>query len=283
MEIQSSTVASAFGPPPEAPPVETAEVQTVEAQPESTQSSPEEAEGQDQDSARGVLRLLEQGHFKGVADVRLRINFAEQLAQRQTAATRQAGDEALTNLADLADSSITSLLDQPELSAEQQQAASDSHDALAAGIDAARQSLGDDGPIDASTILDAVSAALNTFLADLNALFEAPPDESPDDSETPAVDAGAIEAPAAAPDEPASAEAPSIDALLADLDAAFADASARLADALTSTSLLPPLSAPTGNGGAYAKFVAIYEQMQQSASPADPADQEADPGIDTSA
>jgi len=30
--------------------------------------------------ARGVIRLLREGHFKGVADVRLRINFIEELA-----------------------------------------------------------------------------------------------------------------------------------------------------------------------------------------------------------
>jgi hypothetical protein len=34
----------------------------------------------DADEARGVIRLLEAGHFKGVADIRLRINFAEELA-----------------------------------------------------------------------------------------------------------------------------------------------------------------------------------------------------------
>lgn len=33
-----------------------------------------------QGEAKGVVRLLEEGHFKGVADVRLRINFHEQLS-----------------------------------------------------------------------------------------------------------------------------------------------------------------------------------------------------------
>ncbi len=40
--------------------------------PDSTESDTQEA--------RGVIRLLEEGHFKGVADIRLRINFAEELA-----------------------------------------------------------------------------------------------------------------------------------------------------------------------------------------------------------
>ena len=32
---------------------------------------------------KGVLRLLEAGHFKGVADLRLRMNFAEELESRE--------------------------------------------------------------------------------------------------------------------------------------------------------------------------------------------------------
>jgi len=40
--------------------------------------------GQVQDSsgqAQGALRLMQEGHFKGVADLRLRINFADQLQE----------------------------------------------------------------------------------------------------------------------------------------------------------------------------------------------------------
>lgn len=40
--------------------------------------------GQVQDSsgqAQGALRLMKEGHFKGVADLRLRINFADQLQE----------------------------------------------------------------------------------------------------------------------------------------------------------------------------------------------------------
>lgn len=37
----------------------------------------------DADETRGVIRLLEAGHFKGVADIRLRINFVEELADAE--------------------------------------------------------------------------------------------------------------------------------------------------------------------------------------------------------
>lgn len=42
-----------------------------------------------QEKVKGVVRLLQEGHFKGVADIRLRINFNEQL---QGIATEKAGD-----------------------------------------------------------------------------------------------------------------------------------------------------------------------------------------------
>ena len=50
----------------------------VEASP--VADEPEPREGEEMQEARGVLRLLQEGHFKGVADLRLRINFAEELA-----------------------------------------------------------------------------------------------------------------------------------------------------------------------------------------------------------
>ena len=53
---------------------------------------------------RGVIRNLEAGHFKGVADVRLRINFHDELAQR--AAAR--GGEAL---ADGAESLVATMVE----------------------------------------------------------------------------------------------------------------------------------------------------------------------------
>lgn len=38
---------------------------------------------EDQPDGKGVLRLLESGHFRGVADLRLRMNFAEELEGRE--------------------------------------------------------------------------------------------------------------------------------------------------------------------------------------------------------
>lgn len=54
----------------------------IEEPPVADEPEPTEEETQE---ARGVLRLLQEGHFKGVADIRLRINFSEELADAQLA------------------------------------------------------------------------------------------------------------------------------------------------------------------------------------------------------
>ena len=71
-----------LGPHPKAHPSE-ADVTAVSTVPPS-EDSPDGVEvssvENNEDSPRGVIRLLLEGHFKGVADVRLRINFQDELA-----------------------------------------------------------------------------------------------------------------------------------------------------------------------------------------------------------
>ena len=57
---------------------------------------------QDDEKAKGVIRLLQEGHFKGVADVRLRINFFDELTalglvETQGNAAPEGTSEALRN------------------------------------------------------------------------------------------------------------------------------------------------------------------------------------------
>jgi hypothetical protein len=53
------------------------EDETSQIPEDSTRLAEDHKEGK---APRGVLRLLQEGHFKGVADLRLRINFFDQLA-----------------------------------------------------------------------------------------------------------------------------------------------------------------------------------------------------------
>ena len=54
---------------------------------------------------------------------------------------------------------------------------------------------------------------------------------------------------------------PDYSALIDAISAAFAEGISDLSQALTSTTVLPELSEPTGNGAAYDKFFTIYNQM----------------------
>ncbi len=50
------------------------------SQPSPDSISPAERDDKNTEATKGVLGLLQEGHFKGVADVRLRINFFDELA-----------------------------------------------------------------------------------------------------------------------------------------------------------------------------------------------------------
>ena len=54
----------------------------------------------------GVIRLLQAGHFKGVADVRLRINFHDQLTAAATAAAKPVATEAAGDLVETIDAKL---------------------------------------------------------------------------------------------------------------------------------------------------------------------------------
>ena len=61
-------------------PTEGEETEETGEVPVTDELDPTAGEETEETEARGVLRLLQAGHFQGVADIRLRLNFAEELA-----------------------------------------------------------------------------------------------------------------------------------------------------------------------------------------------------------
>jgi hypothetical protein len=203
----------------------------------------------------GVIRNLMDGHYKGVADVRLRIVHADAIAA-------------------------------VELGADQRQASA-TREVLTADLGAAVDQFAAAVATDAGTLDSAVKSAVETFkeavaspTADLEvaiaALEEAllaatAPIEIADPAEAAPPPDDAIAAP---PD--LSADDP-IAVLLTSLrDMVEASITAEAADRL-----LPRLSSYSGEGKAYARFLAIYETMITTA-PEDAAPTP-DPSIDLSA
>jgi hypothetical protein len=236
-------------------------------------------------STKGVVRLLLAGHFKGVADVRLRINFYEELAAAQSQALQPVVLQSAVGVTDAVDAEIEALVSSGALTEEQIGAVGELQDEFHAAADALSEEFANSGDVEAlksglQTAFDDLMAALRALLLpDDSEEPESPPEsvvelleESvPEGAETPPVDVveptdgpGGEEEPGDTPTtEPdgVTAQTPSVEDLLTALEGAFTSAVQNLSTSVASTSVLPPLSPPSGNGVAYAKFLAIYNQL----------------------
>lgn len=256
-------------PPSDQPP----NAAPVAAPPDPTPPAAEAGGADGEPRTKGVLRLLMDGHFKGVADVRLRINFHDELsAVQQGAARASVGDQTaavteavgaeLANMAAAAGLDETGAAQAAELQAAFETAVAEAAEAFGA---AESPSVGDLAG-DIRVAFDALATGVESLLA--------PPAAEPDplvevqgvgEGDAP-TDDGETE-PAALGEEPVPAAPPSpLDGLREVFEAALQ----QLTDAMAPGSFLPELSPPNGNGAAYEKFLAIYRDLW-AAPASDPA------------
>ena len=267
---------------------------------ETTPAGPSAVDGMVADDegggARGVIRLLQEGHFKGVADVRLRINFFDELQAAGAANAGRALDSGVQSLIDtLGDTTggpLAALLETEGMTTDDLVALTDGFKQDAEEILAQLRS----GETDLNGALDALEAALLS-LAEPAGLADKPSAEPPTElaaepAAEPAADTVADTIPEMAADIAAETEAPvvntedlstTITAAAQDqegieatdqpantpvlqtaydgLRAELANLMADLRQSVADTQALPPLSSPRGNGQAYAKFLEIYNSM----------------------
>jgi hypothetical protein len=264
---------------------------------------------------KGVLRLLQEGHFKGVADVRLRINFYEEFSAMAAAKAAQTMTTGTGELTAGVTAKAQELVSSWGLDEGAQNAANDLLAQFETAARTAVQESASDGVVDATGLAEALRTAFDSFLAQLAALAPLPADTvesvtgdaaEPGQSELP-TDPGippAVEPPAAGettftadvagagtedsadPEQPVEAAAdvqspavPNPD--IESLRQLFADGLARLLASIEDASQLPPLaSQPPGNGKAYNKFLAIYNELAGQASPAEPSTASGDEHVD---
>ena len=207
-------------------------LQNVRPKDDGVEEAAQEQPGNGED-AEGVIRLLQEGHFKGVADVRLRINFLDELAAINTAQVNAVVEEKAAGVVESVGSVAESFLTENELTEEQAGGVSEAKLAFEQAVNEAEED-----PV------TGIKTAFGDFIAELKGLFESPADPP-------------VLEPPAPPEEPV----PDWLGFIANLEAAFATAMEELTNGLSSVSTLPPLSEPNGNGTAYDKFVAIYEDM----------------------
>lgn len=245
---------------------------------------------------KGVIRLLQEGHFKGVADVRLRINFHDELAAIEADQLKTAAQENIEGL-------ITALAatTAPEALAEALQLQQ-------AFVDAVQQAKNDflsAEPPSKADLIASLNTAFQAFIEGLWSSFtpatepaeaavagqEETRDETedalePGDEETPAqaesVGQEGGEFPGPAPETaPATELEMEVASYIAGLEAAFEAAMNELIDALDGVVVLPEISPPTGNGVAYEKFLAIYNQLRGLQVPTE--DSEGSEAVDATA
>lgn len=270
------------------------ELQTVPKPPEIESDEGEQGET---GRARGVIRLLESGHFKGVADVRLRINFFDELSARANASAVPVARENASQLVSSVNGQVDELLGQLELDEETSGAVGGLREEFDAAVQTAVDEATGEGRVDTAALGESLSAAFASFsqqLSDLLApLMAAPEPEEPDvvleipEDTGPAEQPVEGEEPLEGPDEPPEGEvvtAPiegeveppgeelpqdtaetavfDLAAAITNMNEAFGEALAGFLDSIEEAAQLPPLaSEPSGNGKAYAKFLEIYNEM----------------------
>jgi hypothetical protein len=254
---------------------DTPAVQTSDSTTETTEEIP------------GAIRNLMDGHYKGVADVRLRINFQDQIeaieaAQRQAIADEQLGqilESVISTGDDDTTASATALAaegqeqtDEPAIT--DLDGVTELQEALANDFNAIKESYpGTSASSD--ELADDLWSAFNNFVDSMLELYPPPQEATPEEPEPvpppePATATLLEPEPATAtliesvppPTEPEPT--PDIQEYLENLEAAFSTAIDELIEALSMVSVLPELSGPSGNGAAYQKFVAIYNELQNN-------------------
>ncbi len=211
------------------------------------------------DNVPGVIRLLEAGHFKGVADVRLRINFHDQLEQRaedKAADTlRTRADELVKTTASKTDEVLTSFATD-EASRKAVQA---SLDEFSESVDTTVATALKADDLDLDAITSDLRAAFDDLVGGLRDLF------GPAEAETFGADTLVSVAPTAG--DPPAIDA--FEAALTELTEAFDLALSSLIESVESSMYLPDPSPAPGNGSAYDKFLAVYHNLGSSDSQLD--------------
>lgn len=207
---------------------------------------------------RGVLRLLQEGHFKGVADVRLRINFADEIAVLQSDANARVAQAGPAPILAATDAVINVFLSENEVAPEVEQQIQSAREAFASKLQDAFDSYAGTPGTPAQDLLNSVSTAVSEFLDLLEELVTV---ETPEPGEGEAAQAKTV-------DTTQVEGALPLGQLIEQLREALQVVIDGLQSQFDAAEVLPPLSLPPGNGRAYEKFLNILNGLynQQSSS-----------------
>jgi hypothetical protein len=230
-----------------------------------------EHDGQEEKAA-GVIRLLESGHFKGVADVRLRINFHDELSARATERSLSAVNEAAEDFVDDIQAEIESITALQE--AESEAGAENAVSVFEVQVRDSIQTSLSGGEFDLDGLEDSFRSAFEQLASTLLSGSEEGEDPASELIRDAELDSSATATPESAPseetgevsqDDPTLVEAASgaeeSEDPLAAFSAYFEEALSDLLSAFGESTVSSVLSPTNGNGTAYQKFLLAYDAL----------------------
>lgn len=243
----------------------------VTTDPSTINPAPDELESED--DGQGALELLLAGHFKAVSAMRQAFHFQDELAAMEAEQLKAAAEEQIDGVLESVAAGVVPLLGFGEDSVVQAGDTSQAEPTSAAGIQemfnqaveqAKEEFLGAESPSTDDLVAD-LNSAFETFTGLLQGL-ETPvidtPNQNPgtvDDEEV--GEEEDVEDVEEDEEESGSPESSYLQSCIANLEVSFAAAMEELVSALEGVSVLPPLAEPNGNGRAYDKFLAVYNEL----------------------
>jgi hypothetical protein len=210
---------------------------------------------------KGVIRNLLEGHFKGVADVRLRINNFEELSAIENSQLKSFVTENIDNISSPITETINGFFgdDGQELTIQAEyDPAKELEQLFLQEVNSAKEAFLASEEPSITLLEDELNNAFQSLiqaLEDLNTTVQIPTD--PEDE--PIVTENTEDQEPVEPQD-------GFQAFIESLTSSFETELGTLMDGLSQSSVLPELSEPEGNGRAYDKFLQIYNQMQDISS-----------------
>lgn len=234
-----------------------------------------------------IIQKLDAGHFKGVAELRHRLRFFDELSSRAHVRAAEEAPQAVASLIEGLQTHVDAAIAGLSLQEDQATQAAALREVLMTTMAAAGAQQAQGGALDIDALSGSLQAAFDSFIVSLSALGAGPAnpiaDPGIDPTQGDRIDAlnegvrpGAsrVEEPtdpardpvnhltpdaSAVSSEPVQPEAPDA---LGELGEAFAAALQSMQQALSAAGSLPDPSPAPGNGRAYQKFLAMYDALR---------------------
>jgi len=251
--------------------------ETPPAPPDDTEVSQPQMDEQDEnstESTKGVIRLLQEGHFKGVADVRLRISHFDELSAIEQGQFQAAAAENSTSLTEPITTNISTLLESGQLTQEQSDNLLQTFDQevnLSIGGFLASQIPSTDVLVtELESAFEALVASLTLALSE--SVTETPEDQPPTPGDELTEETNPVtlmgeqtqendQTDSTPEPEPTPQLTPEFQTFLENLRSAFTTTMDNFINGINGIEVLPELSEPNENGVAYDKFLAIYNEL----------------------